>query len=389
MARAGIDAPAPLSVETPPGVSDSRSRGEIPPSAARSPFAPAPPVASPPVPQPGQQPKLLDRLRGALRARHYSRRTEQTYCHWVKRFIFFHNVRHPGEMGEPEVNAFLTYLATKKQVSASTQNQALSALLFLYRHVLNRPLGKLGEVIRARKTKRLPVVLTRQEVRAVLERLEGDRWLMASLMYGAGLRLSECLRLRVQDVDLEACQILVRDGKGFKDRLTVLPEAVKARLVDHLEQVKRLHARDVADGHGRVNLPGALDRKYPKAAWEWKWQYVFPQENRWRNPKTGEQGRHHMDESLIQRAVKVAVTAAGIAKHATCHTLRHSFATHLLAAGYDIRTIQELLGHKDVKTTMVYTHVLNRGGRGVRSPVDSLDTAAPVGVLCGNRITPQ
>lgn len=292
-------------------------------------------------------------------------------------------------MGEPEVNAFLTDLATNKHVSASTQNQALSALLFLYRYVLNRPLGKLGEVVRARKPQRLPVVLTRQEVRAVLSHLEGDKCIMASLMYGAGLRLSECLRLRVQDVDLEACQVLVRDGKGFKDRVTMLPEIVKRRLVDHLEKVKRLHARDVADGFGRVDLPGALDRKYPRAAWEWKWQYVFPQEKRWQNPETGEQGRHHMDESLIQRAVKAAATTAGIAKHATCHTLRHSFATHLLADGYDIRTIQELLGHKDVKTTMVYTHVLNRGGRGVRSPVDSLDPPASLGTLDGNHITPQ
>jgi integron integrase len=303
-----------------------------------------------------------------LRSRHYSRRTEQSYCHWVKRFIFFHNVRHPAEMAEPEINAFLTHLATNGKVSASTQNQALSALLILYRYVLGRPLGKLGEVVRARKPHRLPVVLTRQEVRAVLSRLEGDRWLMASLMYGAGLRLAECLRLRVQDVDLEAKQILVRDGKGFKDRITMLPEAAKRPLTDHLERVKRMHARDVADGFGRVDLPDALARKYPKAAREWRWQYLFPQEHCWENPRTGQQGRHHMDESLIQRAVKAAVHSAGIAKHATCHTLRHSFATHLLEDGYDIRTIQELLGHKDVKTTMVYTHVLHRGGRGVRSP---------------------
>jgi integron integrase len=324
-----------------------------------------------------------------LRSRHYSRRTEQSYCHWVKRFIFFHNVRHPAEMAEPEINAVLTHLATNGKVSASTQNQALSALLFLYRYVLGRPLGKLGEVVRARKPHRLPVVLTRQEVRVVLSRLEGDRWLIASLMYGADLRLAECLRLRVQDVDLEAKQILVRDGKGFKDRITMLPEAAKRPLSDHLERVKRMHARDVADGFGRVDLPDALARKYPNAAWGWRWQYLFPQEHRWENPRTGAQGRHHMDESLIQRAVKAAVHAAGIAKHATCHTLRHSFATHLLEDGYDIRTIQELLGHKDVKTTMVYTHVLNRGGRGVRSPVDSLDGCAVPGVIDGNRITPQ
>jgi len=359
-----------------------------PPGLRATPPTPAPPsvaIAGPPRPQP----KLLDRLREALWSRHYSPRTEQTYCHWVKRFIFFHHVRHPAEMGELEVNAFLTSLAMKGKVSASTQNQALSALLFLYRYVLDRPLGQLGEVVRARKPHRLPVVLTRQEVRAVLSRLEGDKWLMASLMYGAGLRLAECLRLRVHDVDLEANQILVRDGKGFKDRITMLPEAVKRPLADHLANVKRMHTRDVADGYGRVALPDALARKYPKAAWEWRWQHLFPQEHRWVNARTGEQGRYHMDESLIQRAVKVAVHSAGITKHATCHTLRHSSATHLLEDGYDIRTIQELLGHKDVKTTMVYTHVLNRGGRGVRSPVDSLGAPPAAGVIDGNRITPQ
>jgi integron integrase len=275
-------------------------------------------------------------------------------------------------MAEPEINAFLTHLATEGKVSASTQNQALSALLFLYRYVLDRKIGELGEVVRARKPHRLPVVLTRQEVRAVLSSLEGDKWLMASVMYGAGLRLTECLRLRVQDVDMEAGQILVRDGKGFKDRITMLPKVVKRPLAEHLERVKRIHARDLADGYGRVQLPDALARKYPKAAWDWGWQFLFPQEKRWVDPRTGEQGRHHIDESLIQRAVKAATRAAGIHKHATCHTLRHSFATHLLEDGYDIRTIQELLGHRDVKTTMIYTHVLNRGGKGVRSPVDSL-----------------
>ncbi len=365
-------------VASPPRRNSPESHGTIPPS-------PSPSIA----PTAGRQPKVLDRLRGALRARHYSPRTEQTYCHWVKRFVFFHHVRHPAEMGEPEVNAFLTSLAMKGKVSASTQNQALSALLFLYRYVLDRPLGQLGEVVRARKPHRLPVVLTRQEVRAVLSRLEGDKCLMASLMYGAGLRLAECLRLRVQDVDLEANQILVRDGKGFKDRITMLPEAVKRPLADHLENVKRIHTRDVADGYGRVDLPDALARKYPRAASEWRWQHLFPQEHRWVNASTGEQGRYHTDESLIQRTVKVAVHSAGIAKHATCHTLRHSFATHLLEDGYDIRTIQELLGHKDVKTTMVYTHVLNRGGRGVRSPVDSLGAPPAAGAMDGNRITPQ
>jgi len=335
-----------------------------------------------------QQLKLLDRLRGALRSRHYSHGTEQCYCHWVKRFIFFHNVRPPAEMGEPEVNAFLTSLAMKGKVSASTQNQALSALLFLDRYVLDRPLGQLGEVVRARNPHRLPVVLTRQEVRAVLNRLEGDKWLMASLMWGAGLRLAECLRLRVQDVDLEANQIFVRDGTGFRERRTMLPEAVRGPLADHLERVKRIHARDGADGYGRVDLPEALARKYPKAAWDWRWQHVFPQEHRGVNARTGAQGRYPMDESLIQRAVKVAVHSAGIAKHATCHTLRHYAATHLLEDGYNIRTLQELLGHKDVKTT-IYTHVLNRGGGGVRSPVDSLGAPPAAGVIDGNRITPR
>ncbi len=333
--------------------------------------APAPSLYSP-APPSGRQPKLLDRLREALRARHYSRRTEQSYCHWVKRFIFFHHVRHPAEMAEREIKAFLTHVALQEQVSAPTQTQALSALLFLYRYVLGRSLGDLGTVIRARKPHRVPVVLTRQEVKALLGHLDGDKWLMASLMYGAGLRLMECLCLRIHDLDLAQNQITVWDGKGFKDRITMLPEAVKGPLATHLERVKRLHQRDLADGHGRVVLPYALARKYPNAPAEWGWQFLFPQEHRWVNTQTGVQGRHHTDESIIQRAVKIAARQAGIVKHATCHTLRHSFATHLLEERYDIRTIQELLGHKDVKTTMIYTHVLNRGGKGVRSPVDSL-----------------
>lgn len=318
------------------------------------------------------KPKLLDQMREALRSRHYSRRTEQTYCHWVKRYVHFHNVRHPAEMGEPEINAFLTHLAVKEKVSSSTQNQALSALLFLYRHVVGREVGDLGEVIRARKPKRLPVVMTRDEVKAVLSNLTGDKRLMASLMYGAGLRLMECLRLRVQDIDFSRNEILVRDGKGAKDRITMLPESLKAPLQEHLKRVQAIHERDLADGWGRVLLPNALDRKYPNAPKEWRWQWVFPQENRWKNSKTGEEGRHHVDESLVQKAVRQAVTAAGLTKRATCHTFRHSFATHLLESGYDIRTIQELLGHKDVSTTMIYTHVLNKGGHGVRSPMDGL-----------------
>jgi len=275
-------------------------------------------------------------------------------------------------MAEPEINAFLTHLAVKERVSASTQNQALSAILFLYRHVLNRKIGDLGEVIRARKPKRLPVVMTREEVKLVLSHLKGDRWLMASLMYGAGLRLMECLRLRVQNIDFAANQITVRDGKGFKDRITMMPEVAKGQLLRHLKNIKRIHERDLAEGYGRVQMPYALARKYPNAGQEWIWQWIFPQANRWFNPRSGQQGRHHVDESLVQKAVKAAVRRAGISKRATCHTFRHSFATHLLADGYDIRTVQELLGHKDVKTTMIYTHVLNRGGQGVRSPIDSL-----------------
>jgi integron integrase len=316
------------------------------------------------------QPRLLDCLREALRARHYSRRTEQTYCAWVRRFIYFHNIRHPAEMGEPEINAFLTQLAVKHKVSASTQNQALSALLFLYRHVLGREIGDLGNVIRARKPKRLPVVMTREEVRAVLGQLTGDKWLMASLMYGAGLRLMECLRLRVQDLDFSRNEIMVRDGKGAKDRITMLPESLKSALNDHLRKVRMIHKSDLSAGWGRVQMPMALDRKYPNAPAEWRWQWVFPQQNRWKNIKTGEEGRHHVHETILQRAVREAVRTANVVKHVGCHTFRHSFATHLLEAGYDIRTIQELLGHKDVSTTMVYTHVLSKGGRGVQSPID-------------------
>jgi len=318
------------------------------------------------------KPKLLDRMREALRSRHYSRRTEQTYCHWVRRFIFFHNVRHPAEMAEPEINAFLTHLAVKEKVSASTQNQALSALLFLYRHVIGRAVGDLGEVVRARRAKRLPVVLTREKVRTILAQLHGDKHLMASLMYGAGLRLMECLRLRVQDIDFAANQITVRDGKGLKDRVTMLLEKMRTRLLEHLERVRRVHQRDLSEGYGRVQMPYALERKYPNAAAQWRWQFVFPQEHRWVNPQTGAQGRHHVHESLLQKAVHDAVERAELSKRATCHTFRHSFATHLLEDGYDIRTVQELLGHKDVRTTMVYTHVLNRGGKGVLSPMDKL-----------------
>ena len=273
---------------------------------------------------------------------------------------------------EKEINAFLSRLAVDGKVSSSTQNQALAALLFLYRQVLGVPVGELGQVIRAKKPIRLPVVMSRDEVRAVLAKLESDKYLAAKLMYGTGLRLMECLMLRVQDIDFERSEILVRNGKGAKDRVTMLPETLKEPLKEQLARVKGIHEKDLAEGWGAVPMPDALDRKYPNGATEWPWQYVFPQERRWTNAQTGRQGRHHMDESLMQRAVHTAVLRAGITKRASCHTFRHSFATHLIESGYDIRTVQELLGHSDVKTTMIYTHVLNRGPSGVRSPVDGL-----------------
>ena len=320
----------------------------------------------------GEPPRLLDQLRLALRSRHYSKRTEQAYCLWVRRYVHFHDLRHPAEMAESEINAFLTHLAVTDKVSASTQTQALSALLFLYRHVLGREVGDLGGVVRARVSHRVPVVLTREEVRAVLAQLNGESRLPAALMYGTGLRLGECLRLRVKDIDFEQHDITVRAGKGDKDRRTMLPRSLDRALAAQLERARWVHRRDLADGWGRVTLPGALDRKYPSASAEWRWRWVFPQARRWRNDRTGEQGRHHVHASVIQRAFKEAVGRSGVTKQAGCHTLRHSFATHLLESGYDIRTIQELLGHRSVTTTMIYTHVLNKGGRGVRSPIDTL-----------------
>ncbi len=311
-------------------------------------------------------------MREELHARHYSPRTEKAYLQWVRRFIMFSGMRHPGDMGVDEINAFLTHLAVSGGVSASTQTQALSALVFLYKCVLGVDVGEMRGLVRARRSQHIPVVMTRAEVRAVLAELEGEYWLMASLMYGCGLRLSECLRLRVQDVDFGANEILVRDGKGAKDRVTMLPEALKGPLRDQLRRAKVVWEHDRAAGWGRVVLPGALDRKYPGASAEWKWQWVFPQARRWHNTKTGEQGRHHMHATLLQRAVKEAARRADVQKNVGCHTFRHSFATHLLESGYDIRTIQELLGHRDVRTTMIYTHVLNRGGRGVRSPLDGM-----------------
>jgi len=311
-------------------------------------------------------------MRDALRARHYSPRTEKAYCMWVERYVRFHQMRHPAEMGGPDINRFLTHLAVHSHVSASTQNQALAGLLFLYKHVLHRPVADLGQVVRAKKPARLPVVFTRDEVIDVLAELQGECRLMAALMYGSGLRLSECLNLRIQDIDFKRAEIVVRRGKGGKDRVTMLPESVSRPLAEQIESARAVHRRDLADGWGRVELPDALARKYPNAGAEWAWQWVFPQEQRWCDPTTGQEGRHHVHETILQRSVKDAVRRSGVAKNASCHTFRHSFATHLLESGYDIRTIQELLGHKNVTTTMVYTHVLNRGGYGVRSPMDRL-----------------
>lgn len=315
-------------------------------------------------------PKLLDQVRSILRLKHYSIRTEQAYLHWIKRFILFHSKRHPSDMAEPEVTAFLSHLAVDKIVSSSTQTQALSAILFLYRDVLNYPLERLDHIHRAKKSERLPVVFTKDEAQAVLAHLDGSLWLMANLLYGSGLRLMECLRLRVKDLDFHYNQIIVRDGKGSKDRVTVLPSSIKSPLQRHLTRVKALHATDLKEGFGRVYLPNALSRKYPQADREWCWQYVFPSAKRSVDPRTGVVRRHHVNEQSLQRAIGVAVRKADISKPASCHTFRHSFATHLLEDGYDLRTVQELLGHKDVRTTMIYTHVLNRGPRAVKSPLD-------------------
>lgn len=316
--------------------------------------------------------RLMDQMRRVLRAKRYSERTEQAYCLWVRRYIMFHDGTYPSELDEADVNAYLTYLAVEEKVSASTQTQALSAILFLYRHVLFQPLGALGDVVRAKQPKRLPVVLTRQEVRDVLAELDGDMWLMASLLYGTGLRLSELLHLRVLDLDFDRNEITVRSGKGGKDRVTMLPQSLRTPLQVHLRAVKEVHERDLADGWGRVMLPSALERKYPNAPAEWRWQWAFPQARRWRDRATGVQGRHHLHPTVLQRAVSEAARRAGVVKRVGCHTFRHSFATTLLDTGYDIRTIQELLGHKSVNTTMIYTHVLNKGGHGVKSPMDGL-----------------
>ncbi|HIC92921.1 MAG TPA: integron integrase [Anaerolineae bacterium] len=315
--------------------------------------------------------KLLDQVRDAIRRKHYSIRTEEAYVRWIRRYILYHGKRHPKDMGIPEIEAFLTHLAVDRKVAASTQNQALNAILFLYREVLKQDLEGRINAIRAKRPKRLPTVLSREEVRRVLDAMSGTPQLIAKLLYGSGLRLMEAVRLRVKDLDFAQHQVVVRDGKGMKDRVTVLPDSLIAPLQEHLQRVKLIHERDLAKGYGSVYLPYALERKYPNADREWIWQYVFPATALSKDPRTGVVRRHHVSESSVQKAVKKAAKLAGINKRVTCHTFRHSFATHLLENGYDIRTVQELLGHKDVRTTMVYTHILNRGAMAVRSPLDS------------------
>jgi len=327
----------------------------------------APPISKPSV---DGKPKLLDQVRQLLRLRHYSLRTEVVYLAWIRRYILFHGKRHPRELTEKDVSAFLSSLALDGQVAASTQNQALSALLFLYKEVLQHELAFIGGVVRVKRPPKLPVVLAPQEVRAILAHLIGQYRLMAELLYGSGLRLLECLRLRVKDVDFQYLQIVLRDSKGGKDRRTMLPVAVVRGLREHLEEVKRQHDIELAQGFGTVHLPGALARKMPSACRDWAWQYVFPAQKRSLDPHTGIEQRHHVGEKNLQNAVKAAVRAARLSKAATCHAFRHSFATHLLENGYDIRTVQELLGHRDVRTTMIYTHVLNKPGLGVKSPLD-------------------
>lgn len=316
-------------------------------------------------------PKLLDQVREAIRLRHFSRKTEQAYVRWIIRFVRFHRMRHPATLGAPEVTAFLSNLALGRGVAASTQNQALAAVLFLYRDVLRQPVGWLAGLVRASGRRRLPIVLTREEVRKIIHRMSGPARLASLLMYGGGLRLLEALRLRVKDIDLSKSQIVVRGGKGNRDRITMSPESARLLLNRHLERVKLLHERDLACNGGRVELPGALARKYPSAEREWGWQWVFPG-RRLRRGRPADGMRHHLHPTAVQRAFRAAVQRSGVPKAASCHTLRHSFATHLLEAGYDIRSVQELLGHRDVRTTMIYTHVLNRGPLGVRSPADLL-----------------
>jgi integron integrase len=325
------------------------------------------------LPVDGKPKRLIEQFREEMRARHYSRRTEKAYWYWIRWFIRFHGRRHPLEMGEAEVTAFLGMLATGRNVAAATQNQALSALLFLYKHVLGRELAWMSDLVRAQRPVRLPTVLTEAEVRRLLANVDGVGALMVGLLYGAGLRQIECLQLRVKDVEFAYRQILVRDGKGAKDRVTMLPEGLVQPLQAHLAKVRQLHRRDLDEGYGEVSLPFALARKYPRAGYQWAWQFVFPSGNRSADPEDGVIRRHHVHPNTLGRIVKRAAERAGIVKPVSCHTLRHSFATHLLERGHDIRTVQELLGHSDVSTTMIYTHVMNKGARGVKSPLDRLE----------------
>lgn len=314
--------------------------------------------------------KLLDKVRQCIRLKGYSIRTEKSYVSWIKRFILFHGKRHPQEMGKSEIEAFLSHLVMKRNVASSTQNQAFNAILFLYNHVLGIDMPQDINALRSKKPVRVPTVMTREETLKLIAMMHGTHQLMAKLIYGCGMRVMECIRLRVKDIDFELNQIIVRDGKGKKDRITVLPDSVKPALKEHLIYVKKLHQADLARGYGRVYLPNALAKKYPNADRQWGWQYAFPAKTLSRDPRSGMKRRHHLHVSCIQKAIRKAVNLCAATKPIGCHTLRHSFATHLLAEGYDIRTVQDLLGHKDVSTTMIYTHVLNRGGKGVRSPLD-------------------
>ncbi|HSE42537.1 MAG TPA: integron integrase [Acidobacteriota bacterium] len=316
--------------------------------------------------------KLIQQVRHTIRVRHYSLRTEESYVHWIQKFLQFHSFRNPLQLQEADLSKFLSYLAVHEKMAASTQNQATSALLFLYRQVLQQDLDWIHNIQRAKTNFRIPIVFSRQEVRNILKQLDGTLWIMASLLYGSGLRLMECLRLRLKDIDFDSKQIVVRDGKGARDRVTLLPESLIAPLKKHLQRVKSLHDMDLDEGFGKVHLPFALQRKYPNAHSEWSWQYVFPSSKRSIDPSTNQIRRHHVDESVLQRAIHKAIRLCGITKHGSCHTLRHSFATHLLESGCDIRTIQELLGHKDVSTTMIYTHVTQKGGSGIKSPFDAI-----------------
>jgi integron integrase len=312
---------------------------------------------------------FLEKVRGAIRIRHYSIRTEQAYIAWIKQFIVYFGKRHPDEMGDIEVSAFLTYLAQKRHVAAATQNQALNALVFMYRYVLDKPLGELQSLVRAKEPKRLPVVLSQQEVARLLSQLSGIYWLIGCLMYGSGLRLMESIRLRIKDIDFSQRALFVRNGKGGKDRVVTLADELLVPLARHLESVKTFHERDISEGFGQVYLPFALAKKYPNAASEWCWQYIFPAQRRSLDPRSNIERRHHINESSVQKAIKQAVRLARINKPASCHTLRHSFATHLLKSGADIRTVQDQLGHQDIRTTQIYTHVINRGGMAVKSPL--------------------